>query len=127
MANSYDATDLTNRNLVRLLINDTDTTEGKFIFNDEEIDGFLTLEGSDVRLAAAQALDTIAVNEVLVQKRIKLLEIQTDGPAEAKALMARAEQLRDTVDADADFDWAEMVVDDFSARERIWKEQQRES
>lgn len=119
---TYDPT--TNPGLVRLLISDVDTTNPTF--EDSEITAFLGLAADNVRLAAAYALDTIASNEVLVQKRIKLLDLTTDGPACAKELRAHAKALRDQVDQDlddnADFDIAEMVVDDFSYREHIGNE-----
>ena len=43
----------------------------------------------------------IAVNEVLVQKRIRLLDLTTDGPAEANALRALAAQYRAEADEEA--------------------------
>lgn len=94
------------------------------------LDDFLTLEGGNDRLAAATALDVIASSEALVQKRIKLLDLETDGPAVADALRKHAEALRKTVTdgttGDVAFDYAEMVVDNFSARERLWKQALRE-
>jgi len=115
---SYDPT--TDAGKVRLLISDTDVSNE--VFTDTEISTFLTLEGDSVYLAAAQALDTLASNEVLVQKRIKMLDLSTDGPAESRELRARASSLRDQHDDVTDFDIAEMVVDDFSARERLAKQ-----
>jgi hypothetical protein len=105
---------------VRLLISDVDRDHP--IFAPDEIDAFLTLEGGDVRLAAAQALDTIASNEAMVSKRIRLLDLSTDGPAVAKALRDHAGRLRDqaeTAGEDAGFDVAEMVTTQFSWREQV--------
>lgn len=119
----------TSRGRVRLLISDVDQTTATF--TDEEIDTFLTLEDDDVRLAAAQALDTIASNEALVSKRIRLLDLQTDGPAVAKALRERAGELRRQAREGADgalggdFELAELVVDDFTARQRLANETSR--
>lgn len=76
---------------VRLLCTDTDSTRP--IFEDAEIAAFIALEG-DTFNAAALALETIAVNEALVQKRIKLLDLSTDGPAVAASLLTRAKELR---------------------------------
>lgn len=77
---------------VRLLISDIDSDDP--IFNDEAIDSFLKMSSNRVRLAAATALLVIAVNEVLVQKRIRLLDLSTDGPSEASALRDLAAQYR---------------------------------
>lgn len=77
---------------VRLLI--SDVTPGDYVFADEEVQAFLDLEG-DVRLAAALALETQASNEALVFKKIRTDRLmQTDGPAVAESLMARAALLR---------------------------------
>lgn len=96
---------------VRLLISDIDDSQQ--IFNDQAIQAFidLALDGN-VKRAAASALLVMATNEVLVQKRIKLLDLSTDGPAEAKALQDLARQYReeaDTEEIDGAFDWAEQV------------------
>lgn len=95
------------------------------ILSDSALTALLSLEGDVVKLAAAQALDIIASNEVLIQKRIRLLDLSTDGPGEAAALREHARALREQVAAEASFDWAEMVLDDATYRERIWKEQMR--
>ncbi len=123
MAFTYDVT--TTRGKVRLLC--TDSVLANEIFADAEIDAFLTLESSDVRRAAALALETIASSEVLVQKRIRLLELTTDGPAESAELLKRAKLLRDQAleaeaGTDSMIDWAEMNLDDFSVRERLINE-----
>lgn len=78
--------------LVRLLISDLAEPP---TFSNFEIQAFLTLEGDVVKLAAAQALDAIASNEALVSKRIRTLDLQTDGPAVAKALRDHANSLRE--------------------------------
>lgn len=78
--------------MVRLLITDLDAAAP--LFTDDQITAFLTLEGSDVRYAAAQALDTIASSEVLVSKKIRTQDLQTDGPAVSADLRARASELR---------------------------------
>lgn len=119
---SYDLS--TDVGRVRLLIPDRDTANA--VFQDDEIAAFLALEGN-VRRAAALALETIASDEALTQKVIRLLDLSTDGASLARALLQRAAALRQQAD-DADardgalFDWAEMVVDDFSARERLTAE-----
>ena len=107
--------------MVRLLIADTGDVP---LFTDNQIGAFLTLEGG-VKLAAAQALDTMASSEVMVSKVIRTLDLQTDGAKVAAELRARAAALREqaaAVDADGavfgleivDFDpggWAYELVE----------------
>lgn len=118
---NYDPT--TDRGKVRLLITDVDSTQP--LFQDAEIDTFLSIEGDSVPRAAALALDTIASNESLVQKATRLVSLQTNGPAVAADLRKHAEALRERADqleyADS-IDWAEMVTGPFSARERVLDE-----
>jgi len=118
---TYDPT--TDAGLVRLLITDTDTVNpDNQIFEDAEITAFLTLESAVVKRAAARALDVIAAREVLVQKVIRIMDLTTNGAAVAQALHALAESLRAEADAEETeglFDYAEMVLDDFSMRERL--------
>lgn len=115
---------------VRLLIPDRVAAEP--IFEDEEIEAFLSIEDDDVRRAAALALETIASDQAYTLKVIKTLDLQTDGAKTSDALLKRAEKLRgqaDKADADAEaeedgglFDIAEMPDTAFARRERIWKE-----
>lgn len=119
MAFTFDVS--TNRGKVRLLV--PDTSSSAYVFADAEIDAFLSIEASSVRRAAALALETLASNQALVLKVIKIMDLQTDGAKLSDALLKRADRLREQADfddmADGDlFDWAEMVVDPFSARER---------
>lgn len=80
--------------MVRVLATDVDVAAP--LFTDAQIEAFLTLEGS-VKAAAALALETIAVSEVLISKKIKTLDLSTDGPAVAKELRERAAALRKQV------------------------------
>jgi len=126
MAFTYDVS--TSRGQVRMLV--PDRNYDTYIFEDEEIDAFLSLESSDVRKAAAMALETIASDQALTLKVIRILELQTDGAKLADALMKRAAQLRSLAaeaDDDYGFDVAELVYDDFSARERLEKEALRDA
>lgn len=130
MVATYSPGSGTNRDRVRLLTTDTDTTNP--IFQDAEIEDFLALEGDDVRLAAAQALDVIASSEALVLKVMKLLDLQTDGAKVADALRAHAKELRRQVaegygDMAGMFDIAEMPVDIFAQRERLLNQALREA
>lgn len=71
---------------VRLLISDVGGDGGTdYIFDDDEVNGFLDME-EHVYCAAALALRTLASNEALLFKRITILELKTDGPAVAKEL-----------------------------------------
>ena len=91
---------------VRLLINDPSGPAS--LFSNDEINAFLTMEGGVVKLAAAQAIDTIADNELLLLKVIKDHELSTDGAKVADSLRKRAAALREQAaaaaeDADAGF------------------------
>lgn len=94
MATTYSTSNLgTSRNRVRLMIPDTDVS-GNHIFEDEEIDAFLAITGSDIRLATATALEAIATSEALKLKVLSVGDLETDGAKLSDALMARAKQLR---------------------------------
>lgn len=73
---------------VRRRISDVD--EDNAVFTDDEIAAFLTDVDGNTWHAAASALEAIAANEVFVQKRIRILDLTTDGPAEARELRALA-------------------------------------
>lgn len=87
---------------VRLLIADTASDSAKQLLSDNQLRQFLALEGGQVKLAAAQALDTIASSEALVSKAIKTQDLSTDGPKTAEALRKHAATLRGQVKADVD-------------------------
>lgn len=82
------------RDRVRLLISDVGGDSGTdYIFNDDEIDTFLAIRYDNTMLAAALALETVAANEALVQKRITYLDLSTDGAATAMELRQLAMHL----------------------------------
>lgn len=85
---------------VRLLISDVSDTDP--VLTDSEIDAFLDMEGGVVKLAAAQALDSIASNEALVSKVIRTQDVATDGAKVAEVLHKRAAALRDQAKAEAE-------------------------
>jgi hypothetical protein len=122
---------LTNAAKVRLLIGDMDDTEQ--FFNDAALNAFVDLaHNNNLKRAAAMALLTMASNEVMVQKRIKMLDLSTDGPSQAKALRELAQDLRAQADAEEQFDddglgfdWAEMVNTVGQYDEFIHKDAQR--
>lgn len=97
------------------------------MLNDDDLTTMLTVTGNDTLLAAAMALDTIASNEVMIQKRITVLGLSTDGPAEARALRDHANKLREVASSSegAGFEIAEMVYSPFGWRERMLKELER--
>lgn len=114
----------TDVNKARLLISDIDDTDQ--IFNDAAIQAFIDMAlDSNLKRAAAQALLVIASNEILVQKKIKILDLQTDGPSEAKELRELAKQYRDEADDEevtGAFDWAEMVNTNQQYDELLFKD-----
>jgi hypothetical protein len=102
---------------VRLLISDVGgDSEVDFIFEDADIERFLELRGNNVFRAASTALRTIAGNEALVSKRIKFLELTTDGPAVSKELRELAKELETIADDGTDIEIIEMATDEFSRR-----------
>lgn len=124
MAATYNLT--TNTGKVRALIGDTDVSAP--IFQDEELAAFLSLEHENVRRGAALALETMASTEAYVQKAMSIMDLSTNGPATARALLDRARLLREQAaqaEATEDgggFEIIEPVYDDFSFRERLAKE-----
>lgn len=82
------------KDAVRLLISDVSSDPAKQLLTNTQIETFLELEDGNVKLAAAQALDTIASSETLVAKVIKTQDLSTDGPKTAADLRAHAKSLR---------------------------------
>lgn len=94
---------------VRLLATDLDETTP--LLSDTQIQAMLGMCADRIRRAAAMALDTIASSEALVSKRIKTLDLTTDGPAVAKALRDHAQRLREEDDdLDDDGPWGLDIV-----------------
>ena len=127
MTFTYDTT--TDIGKVRMLIPDRD--EGNAIFQDSEIQAYLDLNDSSVKRATAEALETIASDQALTLKVISTLDLSTNGASVSDALMRRAEKLRAVAeDEDAGngalFDYGEMVVNEFTKRERVQKQYKRE-
>lgn len=97
------------------------------LLSDDDIDAILGFNADNIRRSAADALDTIASSEALIQKRIELLDLKTDGPAVANALRQHARNLRemeaDLAEEDDDlFDYAEMALDPFNRTKLWWKQ-----
>lgn len=120
---SYDlATDM---GKVRLLI--PDRVEASAVYQDTEIEGFISLEG-DVRRAAALALETVASDTAATLRVTRTLGLEVDGTRASAELLKRAAQLRTQAgEAEAReeggaFDIAEWAIDPFSAREVLASE-----
>lgn len=119
---------------VRLIIQDGASSESSIqnaaIYQDDDIQAFLDLEGGARKLAAAQALDAMASSEAMVMKRITLLALKTDGPATAAELRKHAQMLRDQYAAGQTeegglFDWAEQTLSPWSTGEILLKDRMR--
>lgn len=127
MSFTYDPT--TNIGRVRRTLPDKDMDEA--FWSDEEIDSFLVDEGNDWRLATALALETIASDELLVIKSIRIQNIETNADRYANVLLKRAASLReqavaaDAASSDA-FDFAEIIVTDDQYRQRIYNQALRQ-
>jgi len=119
---TYDTS--TNAGKVRLIIMDKNSGDGNYIFEDDEIDAFLSMESNIVLRAAAMALEAIAGDEALVIKRTKILDLSIDGIAVAQALMAYAASLRKQYkdNEGSDFDYAEIADNIFSVRDAALKD-----
>lgn len=111
--------------LVRLSIGDT--VSATPVFQDEELNAMLAMQGGSWRRAAAVALERIATSQILLLKVITILDVKTDGAAVAKALLAQAQRLRaDAATAEDEdgstFEVIEMVTGPFTYRERLHDE-----
>jgi hypothetical protein len=113
---------------LRVLIPDND--DATYVFEDAELEVFYGLEGNSIKRGAALALETIASNEAMVLKVVRLLDLSTDGAKVSDALLKRAALLRRQADdgevaAGASFDIAEMVFSPFGWREYLGNIYQR--
>lgn len=81
---------------VRLLLSDI---AAPWVFTNEEIDAFLSLEGGNIKRAAASAIDTNATNQALTSKVLRDQDGKsTDGAKLADAMRAHADRLRGQAD-----------------------------
>jgi hypothetical protein len=122
MAWTFDPT--TDRGRVRLLIGDDDTSNQ--IFQDASIDAFLSMEGGEVKLGAAAAIEAIAAKQALIQKVMKIGDVTTDGAKLAQALRELAANFRRQVEEAPAFDIAEWTVTPAVEREIILKDALRD-
>ncbi len=100
------------------------------LLSDAQLQEFLDVETVDsianVKLASALALDSIASTQALILKKIKVLDLSTDGPALAKALREQAVSLREQDRNDPVFDLAEQITNVPGFVEKVIKDQMRE-
>jgi hypothetical protein len=93
---------------VRLLVPDTEqlenpadpTVEAAYIFDDHQIQAFVSLYSNNVKRAAAQAKLVLATSEALINKVIRTADYTTDGAKLGAELRAQAKQLQDEADKD---------------------------
>jgi hypothetical protein len=93
---------------VRLLIPDTEqlddpstsTVDAAYIFNDPQIQAFLTLYSNNVKRAAAQAKLVLATSEALINKVIRTADYNTDGAKLGAELREQSKQLQAEADRD---------------------------
>lgn len=104
---------------VRLLIPDTEqlidpanpSAASAYLFNDSQIQAFVTMYGGIVKRAAAQAKLVLATSEALINKVIKTSDYSTDGAKLGAELRAQAVELRAEADKDdLDDSYDEFVV-----------------
>jgi len=92
----------------RLLIPDTEVLDNptdplepsEYIFNDSQIQAFLSLYSNNVKRAAAAAKLALATSEALISKVIKTDDLSTDGAKLGAELRAQAEVLKKEADED---------------------------
>ena len=128
MTVTYDSTDLsTNLAKVRLLIADIDTTtttgnreDWTILFTDEEINSFLSQCDSDINLACAMAMRSIASSRVLLAKAVKIGDYEGDLTKVHASCLKSADAFEKKAAETPYFDYAEMNLSDFSARDITW-------
>lgn len=93
---------------VRLLIPDTEqlenpadpTADAEYIFDDHQIQAFLSLYSDNVKRAAAQAKLVLATSEALINKVIRTADYNTDGAKLGAELREQAKALQQEADKD---------------------------
>lgn len=81
-----------------------------------------------IKLVAADCLDVIASSQALIQKKIKMLDQETDGPALARALRDHAKELRKQVrdGSESGFEIIEMINNRPGYMEKMIKDLMRQ-
>lgn len=110
---------------VRLLIPDVEqlanladpTAAVSYIFNDSQIQAFLSLYANSVKRAAAQAKLVLATSEALINKVIRTADYTTDGAKLGAELRAQAADLRAEADRDeAEDSYEEIAIVSFTTK-----------
>ncbi len=100
-----------------------DIVEASAQFSDEEITAFLELAGDSVFIAAALALERLAMS-ALSRGKIRLPDLEVDQTSLAKTYLDRAKALREQADEGdvAEFDVIEQVYSPFGLRAHLANE-----
>jgi hypothetical protein len=110
---------------VRLLIPDVEQLANladpaaavAYIFNDSQIQAFLTLYSNNVKRAAAQAKLVLATSEALINKVIRTADYTTDGAKLGAELRAQAADLKAEADKDeAEDSYEEIAIVSFNTK-----------
>ena len=108
---------------VRLLIPDTEqldnpatsTVDAEYIFDDHQIQAFLSLYANSVKRAAAQAKLVLATSETLISKVIRTDDLQTDGAKLGAELRAQAKELQEQAEKEELYDsYEDFEIVDFN-------------
>ena len=108
---------------VRLLIPDTEqldnpadpTADAEYIFDDHQIQAFLSLYTNSVKRAAAQAKLVLATSETLISKVIRTDDLQTDGAKLGAELRAQAKELQEQAEKEELYDsYEDFKIVDFN-------------
>ena len=108
---------------VRLLIPDTEqldnpadpTADAEYIFDDHQIQAFLSLYTNSVKRAAAQAKLVLATSETLISKVIRTDDLQTDGAKLGAELRAQAKELQEQAEKEELYDsYEDFEIVDFN-------------
>lgn len=111
---------------LRLLLPDREQQE--MVFHDAEWQAFLDIEGANLRRALVRALRTVATDPAAAKRVVRRWGLDENAGDPTALLLRRAnDELKEATDTEAAavggaFDWAEMVLDDFSYRERLTAE-----
>jgi hypothetical protein len=108
---------------VRLLIPDTEqlenpadsTADAEYIFDDHQIQAFLSMSNNSIKRAAAEAKMVLASSETLISKVIRTDDLQTDGAKLGAELRAQARELRAQAVEEETYDsYEEFEIVDFN-------------
>lgn len=86
--------------IVRILSGDTATDPADNYLTDDQLQSLLDSSNGNTYLAAANALRSVAVNQVLLYKKVQVEGLLVDGPDLAEALLEAAKQFDDLVSDD---------------------------